>query len=80
MQIANTMAYFDCVNFASGITVPTYIGVGFVDTTCPPAGVYAMYNALAGKKKIYDMHRLGHKIPPEMNKLASDFYKEVFIK
>lgn len=72
------MPYFDGVNFASGITVPALICVGHVDTTCPPAGVYAMYNQLAGKKSMYDMHRLGHAVPAEFKKLIVNFYKAEF--
>ena len=72
------MPYFDGVNFAGKISVPALITVGFIDTTCPPAGVYAMYNQLAGKKTMYDMPRLGHTVPVEFKKLTVDFYKAEF--
>lgn len=72
------MPYFDGVNFAGKITVPALITVGFVDTTCPPAGVYAMYNQLAGKKIMHDMPRLGHAVPAEMKNLIVNFYKTEF--
>ena len=72
------MPYFDGINFAAGITVPTFVTVGFIDTTCPPAGVYAMYNQLKGKKQMYDMPRLGHVVPPEMRKLTDQFYQQEF--
>ena len=72
------MPYFDGVNFASKITVPAFVTAGFVDVTCPPSSVYAMYNQLAGKKTMYDLHRLGHSVPPEFNQLTADFYKAEF--
>lgn len=73
------MPYFDGVNFASGITVPALICVGHVDTTCPPAGVYAMYNQLKGKKTMYDMHRSGHSVPSDFSKRITEFYKAEFL-
>ncbi|MBQ3098740.1 MAG: acetylxylan esterase [Kiritimatiellae bacterium] len=38
--------YFDGANFASRITCPMRIAVGFSDTTCPPCAVYAAYNEI----------------------------------
>lgn len=42
----NTMAYYDVVNFARLINVPTYITWGFNDDVCPPTTSYAVYNIL----------------------------------
>ena len=44
-------AYFDGVNFASRIKTPIRFIVGFADQTCPPANVYAAYNACPSKDK-----------------------------
>ena len=44
-------AYFDGVNFASRIRSPIRFIVGFADQTCPPADVYAAYNACPSKDK-----------------------------
>ena len=41
-----TMAYYDVVNFARMIKVPTYITWGYNDDTCPPTTSYAVYNVL----------------------------------
>ena len=38
--IARTALYFDTVNFASRITAPTLAGIGFLDTTSPPVGIF----------------------------------------
>lgn len=46
-----TMAYYDVVNFARLIKVPTYITWGFNDDTCPPTTSYAVYNVLNGPKE-----------------------------
>ena len=45
--------YFDGANFASRITCPVRVAVGFSDTTCPPCAVYAAYNEIpVNDKKI----------------------------
>jgi hypothetical protein len=46
------VSYFDMVHFASRIKAPGFYTVGFPDTTCPPATVYAAYNQL-GRKTIF---------------------------
>jgi len=38
--------YFDGANFASRITCPVRVAVGFSDTTCPPCAVYSAYNEI----------------------------------
>lgn len=46
-----TMAYYDVVNFAKQITVPTFITWGFNDDTCPPTTSYTVYNVLQCPKE-----------------------------
>lgn len=46
-----TMAYYDVVNFARMIKVPTYLTWGYNDDTCPPTTSYAVYNVLKCSKK-----------------------------
>ena len=43
--------YFDACHFASRITCPVRVAVGFADVTCPPTAVYAAYNAIGAKDK-----------------------------
>ncbi len=52
--------YFDAVNFARRITVPTVIGVGFIDRTCSPSSVYAAYNVINTPKQIITDPKMGH--------------------
>lgn len=47
----NTMAYYDVVNFARKLTVPTYITWGYNDNTCPPTTSYAVYNVITAPKE-----------------------------
>lgn len=46
-----TMAYYDVVNFARLIKVPTYITWGYNDDVCPPTTSYAVYNTLGCPKE-----------------------------
>jgi len=46
-----TMAYYDVVNFARLIKVPTLLTWGFNDDTCPPTTSYAVYNTLQCPKE-----------------------------
>ncbi len=46
-----TMAYYDVVNFARRIKVPTRITWGYNDNVCPPTTSYAVYNVLTCPKQ-----------------------------
>ena len=46
-----TMAYYDVVNFARLIKVPTYMTWGYNDNVCPPTTSYAVYNSLKCPKE-----------------------------
>lgn len=68
-----TARYFDNVNFAQRAQCRgAAFTVGFIDTVCPPTGVYAAYNALTVPKRLYPMPLTGHKSSPE----ASTFMTE----
>jgi cephalosporin-C deacetylase-like acetyl esterase len=43
-----TALYFDTVDFAPRIKAPVLAGMGFIDTTSPPAGVWTMLNQVPG--------------------------------
>jgi cephalosporin-C deacetylase-like acetyl esterase len=58
--------YFDGAHFAPRITCPVRVTVGFIDETCPPAAVYAGYNALrVADKEIGHGIGMPHKVFPE---------------
>ena len=42
-----TALYFDPVNFASRIKAPVLAGMGFIDTTSPPAGIWTALNQIS---------------------------------
>ncbi|WEZ85277.1 acetylxylan esterase (plasmid) [Rhizobium sp. 32-5/1] len=46
-RVFETLAYFDCVNFARRARATAFFSVGMIDDICPPSTVYAAY---AGEK------------------------------
>jgi len=60
VKYAQTSLYFDSVNFASRIRCPVLLGVGLLDQTCPPTGVFATFNQIRGPKEAVVMPNAGH--------------------
>lgn len=58
--IKETSRYYDIINFAPGVKVPTLVGMGLIDTTCPPSGVHGMINELQGSKEVVFSPLEGH--------------------
>ena len=73
---AVTAGYYDAVNFAAQIKVPTLVAVGFIDYTAPAAGGYILYNQLKGEKILLPMPDTGHAITPVYGKAASAFFQK----
>jgi cephalosporin-C deacetylase-like acetyl esterase len=59
-DVMKTALYFDTVNFASRIKAPVMAGMGFIDTTSPPAGVWTALNQIAGPKEPLPMIESEH--------------------
>ena len=60
-QAAETVRYFDVVNFARILTVPVYMSFGYNDLTCAPTSTYACWNSLASsQKKLLVVPETGH--------------------
>lgn len=50
-QAVETLQYFDVVNFASILKVPTFMSWGYSDDTCSPTSVWAAWNAIGAPKE-----------------------------
>ena len=59
-DVMKTALYFDTVNFASRIKAPVMAGMGFIDTTSPPAGVWTMLNQIPVPKEPLPMIESDH--------------------
>jgi len=55
-----TSRYFDAVNFASRVTCPALIGLGLIDETAPPSGIFAAANQVKGPKELVIMPDSDH--------------------
>ncbi|MFA6808620.1 MAG: acetylxylan esterase, partial [Eubacteriales bacterium] len=51
-QIFKTLSYFDTVNFASWVNSSVLVYVNLLDTACPPATIFGLFNHLCGEKHI----------------------------
>jgi cephalosporin-C deacetylase-like acetyl esterase len=63
-KVLEVARYYDAMNFATRARAAGIVTVGFIDTTCPPTSVYAAYNALKGKKDIFNDPPSVHRVSP----------------
>ena len=63
-KVVQAVRYYDAMNFATRTKAACIVTVGFVDATCPPTSVYAMYNALRGPKEMFHDPPSGHAVSP----------------
>ncbi len=59
-QVMKTAPYFDTVNCASRIKVPSLVAMGFIDTATPPVGVWAAFNQIKAPKEAAPMIESPH--------------------
>jgi cephalosporin-C deacetylase-like acetyl esterase len=59
-KVRATARYFDGVNFAARVQCPALIGLGLVDITSPPSGVFAAINQIPGSKQVVIMPDANH--------------------
>lgn len=55
-----TALYFDTVNFASRIKAPVLAGIGFIDTTAPPVGIWTAIDQIPGRTEVISMVESDH--------------------
>lgn len=59
-QAVQTLQYFDVVNFARRLTVPTFMSWGYNDDTCSPTSVWAAWNGITAPKQCDITPSSGH--------------------
>jgi cephalosporin-C deacetylase len=62
-EMLNTLPYFDVAYLLKGSKATIFTEIGFIDTTCPPASVYAAVNQSKGKKIIQGVPYRSHQQP-----------------
>jgi cephalosporin-C deacetylase len=59
--VAETLAYFDGINFATQVTCPIIVNIGLQDNVCPPETGYALFHKIrATDKQLYPYDGHGH--------------------
>jgi cephalosporin-C deacetylase-like acetyl esterase len=59
-KVRETVRYIDIVNFAPRIRATTLVGIGFVDTVTPPAGIWTAFNLIPGPKRAIPLPTAPH--------------------
>jgi cephalosporin-C deacetylase len=59
-QVMKTAEYFDTVNCAARIKVPSLVAMGFIDTVTPPVGIWAAFNQIKAPKEAAPMIESPH--------------------
>ena len=75
-KIERTAAYFDAVNFARKFKGQALVGVGFLDTACPPTTVYSAFNVLPETRTMIASPRMGHGTDPRYGAARQAFWKK----
>ena len=50
-QALETLPYFDVVNFARNLRVPTFMSWGYSDDTCSPTSIWSVWNEITAPKQ-----------------------------
>ncbi len=59
-RVMETAPYFDVVNFAPRIRVPTMVAMGFLDKVAPSIGIWTAFNQIAGPKEAVPLIDAAH--------------------
>ncbi len=59
-RVAATARYFDTVNFAARIRAKSLVSMGFLDTVCPPVGIWAAFNQIPAAKEAVPLPLAAH--------------------
>ena len=59
-RVRETALYFDTVYFANRIRIPSLVSMGFLDTVCPPAGIWTAFNLITGPKEVVPLVDAAH--------------------
>ena len=75
-KVLQASRYFDAMNFARRTQAAGIVTVGFIDTVCPPTSVYAAYNALTGRKEIFNDPLSSHTVTPQADEAMRNAIQE----
>ena len=73
---AETLPYYDVVNFARLLKCPVFYSFGYNDDTCSPSSTFAAYNAITAPKTLSITPSSGHWRFPETNDESVEWMKK----
>jgi lysophospholipase L1-like esterase len=59
-KVRRTAQYFDTINCASRVRVPSLVSMGFLDTVTPPQGIWVAFNRIRGPKEAVPLVDAAH--------------------
>jgi cephalosporin-C deacetylase len=71
--VFNALGYIDIQNLAPRIRAEVFMGVGLMDTVCPPSTQFAAYNKIPGKKSLAVYPDFAHEDLPRHQDRVLDF-------
>lgn len=69
------LGYIDCQNFAPRIKAEIMLGIGLMDTVCPPSTQFAAYNKIKAKKQMVTYPDFAHEALPGMHDKIFEFMR-----
>lgn len=75
-QATETLQYFDVVNFARLLKVPTFMSWGYNDDTCSPTSVWAAWNEITAPKACDITPSSGHWRFPSSQQKCMEWMKQ----
>lgn len=74
--VMDTIRYFDMMNLADRIDIPTMVTAGGKDSVCMPETIFAVYNQLTSKKEIHVYPFMGHEVEGDQIRKAMHFIQK----
>ena len=72
-EIFTTLGYIDCQHLAKRIRAEVMMGVGLMDTICPPSTQYAAFNKITAPKRVELYPDFGHEALPGFDEKVMQF-------
>ena len=72
-EIFTTLGYIDCQHLAKRIRAEVMMGVGLMDTICPPSSQYAAFNKITAPKRVELYPDFGHEGLPGFDEKVMQF-------
>ena len=78
-KVENCLSYYDGVFFAKRVKCPIYLYTGFIDTTCPPTGVFAVLHNIPATtpKHLFHVPTAGHSVPENGSPFGDALLKHI---